>query len=103
MAKKSKKTKKLIKRLEKLEGQADDLRSKAEAKGLQLTERAVDKFDEMRDDGKKKSKKKDEDDEGGSKGKFLLFLIAVGGAVFALKRKRDQELDEALWEEPRSI
>jgi hypothetical protein len=97
MAKKSKTTKKLIKRLEKLEKQSNDLRSKAEAKGLELTEKAVDKFDELRDDGKKK------DDEGGNKGKILLLLLAVGGALAALKRKRDQELDEALWEEPRSI
>jgi hypothetical protein len=100
MAKKSKTTKKLIKRLEKLEKQSNDLRSKAEAKGLELTEKAVDKFDELRDDGKKGKKK---DDEGGNKGKILLLLLAVGGALAALKRKRDQELDEALWEEPRSI
>jgi hypothetical protein len=100
MAKKSKNTKKLIKRLEKLEGQADDLRSKAEKKGLELTEKAVDKFDELRDDGKKSKKKRD---DGGNKGKILLLLLAIVGAVTAMKRKRDQELDEALWEEPRSI
>jgi hypothetical protein len=102
MAKKSKTTKKLLKRLENLEKQADDLRSKAEAKGIELTHKAVDKFDELReDDGKKKGKKKD--DEGGNKGKILLLLLAIGGGLAALKRKRDQELDEALWEEPRSI
>jgi hypothetical protein len=103
MAKKSKTTKKLLKRLEKVEKQADDLRSKAEAKGLELTEKAVDKFDELRDDGGKKKKNKKKADEGGNKGKLLLLLAAIGGAVVALKRKRDQELDEALWEEPRSI
>jgi hypothetical protein len=34
--------------------------------------------------------------------KVLLGLIALAGAAFALKRQRDRELDEAIWEEPRS-
>lgn len=94
MAKKSKTSKKLSKKLHKLEKQGDKLRSKAEKKGKELTSMASDKLDDLRDEPEK--------DKGG-KGKFLLFLLAIGGAVFALKRKRDQELDEALWEEPRSI
>ncbi|WP_052664946.1 hypothetical protein [Nitriliruptor alkaliphilus] len=94
MAKKSKTSKKLSKKLAKLEKQGDKLRSKAEKKGKDLTSMASDKLDELRDEPEK--------DKGG-KGKFLLFLLAIGGAIFAFKRKRDQELDEALWEEPRSI
>lgn len=35
--------------------------------------------------------------------KVLLALVAIGGAAFALKRQRDRELDEAIWEEPRTL
>ncbi len=38
------------------------------------------------------------------KGKLLVLLLAAAGAAgFMLKKKRDQELDEALWEEPRAL
>ena len=34
----------------------------------------------------------------------LLLLSAVAGAVAAvMKRQRDRELDEAIWEEPRDL
>ena len=34
----------------------------------------------------------------------LLFVSAIAGAVAAaLKRQRDRELDEAVWEEPRDL
>ena len=48
---------------------------------------------------------KDKDqDEGGRKGLlFLLLALAGSAAAFVLKKKRDQELDEALWEEPRAL
>ncbi len=90
----AKASKKLSKKLDKLEKEADKLRKKAEKKGKELSSRASDKFDELTEP---------EEEKGGGKGKFVLLLAAIGGAVFALKRKRDQELDEALWEEPRSI
>ncbi len=36
--------------------------------------------------------------------KMLLLLLAAAGAVFAvLKKQREAELDEALWEEPRAL
>lgn len=93
MAKK-KTSKKLSKKLDKLEKRGDKLRAKAEKKGKELTSMASDRLDDLR---------AEPEPEKGGKGKFLVLLAAIGGAVFALKRKRDQELDEALWEEPRSI
>lgn len=44
------------------------------------------------------------EDEGGRKGRLFMLLVALGSAAaFLLKKKRDQELDEALWEEPRAL
>lgn len=44
------------------------------------------------------------EDEGGRKGLLFMLLVALGSAAaFVLKKKRDQELDEALWEEPRAL
>jgi hypothetical protein len=94
MAKKSKTSKKLSKKLDKLEKQGEKLRAKAEKKGKDLSSLASDRLDDLRGEPEK---------EKGGKGKFLLFILAALGAFAALKRKRDQELDEALWEEPRSI
>jgi hypothetical protein len=40
----------------------------------------------------------------GGKGKLFAFILAAVGALgFFLKKKRERELDEALWEEPRSL
>lgn len=33
----------------------------------------------------------------------LVALIGVGGALALVKRQRDRELDEAIWEEPRDV
>ena len=83
----------IVKRVEKLEKEADQLRKKAEKKGKQLQDRATERIDEL--SGKPKRSRK---------GVFTLLFSAVGAAAaFVLKKKRDQELDEALWEEPRSI
>lgn len=50
------------------------------------------------------SKKDKKADEGGKKGRlFMLMSVAGAIAAFVLKKKRDQELDEALWEEPRAL
>ncbi|MEX1163490.1 MAG: hypothetical protein WEB03_07910 [Nitriliruptor sp.] len=94
MARKSKTSKKLSKKLDKLEKEGQKLRSKAEKKGKELSSMASDRIDDLRSDP---------EPEKGGKGKFLLVLLGAVGAFVALKRKRDQELDEALWEEPRSI
>lgn len=46
----------------------------------------------------------DEDEKSGGLLKVLALLVALGAGVAALlKKKRDQELDEALWEEPRGL
>jgi hypothetical protein len=82
----------LAKKVEKLEKEADALRKKAEKKGKQLQSSASDRIDDLK--AEEKSSKK---------GIFALILGAGAAIAFALKKKRDQELDEALWEEPRSI
>lgn len=84
---------KLSKKIDKLEQETDKLRKKADKKGKELQSNASNRVDEL----------SGEKDKGGKKGFFALLLAAVAGGVFALKKKRDQELDEALWEEPRSI
>lgn len=35
--------------------------------------------------------------------KLLILLAAVVAGALALKRQRDMELDEAIWEEPRDL
>jgi hypothetical protein len=35
--------------------------------------------------------------------KLLLFTAIVGAVAAVLKRQRDRELDEAVWEEPRDL
>lgn len=43
-------------------------------------------------------------DEGGGLMRTVLLLLGLlGAAGYVLKRKREQELDEALWEEPRPL
>ena len=82
----------VAKKVNKLEKKADSLRKKAEKKGKELQDRASDRIHEL------------EKEEKGSKKGIVALLLAIGaGAVVLLKRKRDQELDEALWEEPRSL
>ena len=83
----------IAKKVDKLEKEADKLRKKAEKKGKELQSKASDHIEELTAEDEKKSRK----------GLLALVLAAVAGAAVVLKRKRDQELDEALWEEPRSI
>ena len=35
--------------------------------------------------------------------KLMLVLAALTAGALALKRQRDRELDEAIWEEPRDL
>lgn len=39
----------------------------------------------------------------GKKGLIALLLAAIGALGFFIKKKRERELDEALWEEPRAL
>lgn len=88
---------KIAKKVDKLEKEADKLRKKAEKKGKDLQAQASDRIDELSDEIEGPEK-------GSKKGLFALLLAAGAGvAAFVMKKKRDQELDEALWEEPRSI
>ncbi|TVR36594.1 MAG: hypothetical protein EA388_03335 [Nitriliruptor sp.] len=85
--------KRLSKKVSKLEKKTDQLRKKAEKKGKELQSTTSDKIDELT-----------EQDKNSKKGLVALLLAGVGAAAaVVLKKKRDQELDEALWEEPRSI
>ncbi len=89
---------KIAKKVEKLEKDANKLRKKAEKKGKELQSQASGRIDELNSEiagGKKKK----------SKSGLIAAILAFGGAIaaFGMKKKRDQELDEALWEEPRSI
>lgn len=46
----------------------------------------------------------EQEQNGGGILRKLLFLGSLAGAVgWFLKRKRERELDEALWEEPRAL
>ncbi len=46
----------------------------------------------------------DEEEKDGGKGKFVaLALAGLGAAGFWMKKRRQRELDEALWEEPRAL
>jgi hypothetical protein len=84
----------IAKKIDKLETEADKLRAKAEKKGKDLSEQVVETVEDLTAD----------DDKGGKKGLIVVLLgLAAAAAAFVLKRKRDQELDEALWEEPRSL
>lgn len=82
----------VAKKIDKLEKDADKLRKKAEKKGKDLKSTAEDRIDDLVKEDKKSKK-----------GIVALVLAAAAGVAFALKKKRDQELDEALWEEPRSL
>ncbi len=83
----------VAKKVRKLEKKADGLRKKAEKKGKDLQSKASDRIDDLQAEEKK----------GGKKGVFALLVALGAGVAVMLKRKRDQELDEALWEEPRSL
>jgi hypothetical protein len=85
--------KRLSKKVAKLEKKAEGLRKQADKKGHELQARAAERIDGLREDKKPKRRKG-----------VLAMLIAAAAAVgIVLKRKRDQELDEALWEEPKSL
>ncbi|MFO7777614.1 MAG: hypothetical protein R6V28_04605 [Nitriliruptoraceae bacterium] len=89
---------KIAKKVDKLEKEADQLRKKAEKKGKELQSQASERIDDLNDEINDKQQKSSK------KGPVALVLaIGAGVAAFVMKKKRDQELDEALWEEPRSI
>lgn len=93
--------KRLAKKVDKLEKRADKLKDQASAKATKLSAQASDKAHELSDKaavkmGKKQPKKS-------KKGLLALLATAAAGLGFFVKKKREQELDEALWEEPRAL
>ncbi len=46
----------------------------------------------------------DDEEKDGGKGKFIALLVAgLGVAGYVMRKRRQRELDEALWEEPRAL
>ena len=45
----------------------------------------------------------DQEKSRSKKGLIALLLAVVGAVGFFVKKKRERELDEALWEEPRAL
>lgn len=108
-------------RVEELKEQAHELRLRAEEmleRAERLRERASDRVvdlsdkaaataenfsEELHERAEEKVKDHEDEDKGGKKGIIALLLAAVAGVALFLKRKRERELDEALWEEPRSL
>ncbi len=83
----------LSRKVARLEKQADELRAKAEKRGKQLQSRASDRIDEL--SGRRERRRR--------RGVFALFVAAAAAVGVVFKRKHDQELDESLWEEPKSL
>jgi hypothetical protein len=95
--------KKLSKKVDKLEKKAEKLAAKASAKGGELAGKAQVKGKDLSDRAAIKMGVKEEPKKSSKKGLFALVATAAAGLGFFLKRKREQELDEALWEEPRAL
>ncbi len=94
--------KRLAKKVDRFERKADKFKDKASSKASKLSTQASTKAHELSDKaavkmGKKPEKKK------GKKGFLGLLVAGLAGAGVLLKKKREQELDEALWEEPRAL
>lgn len=110
-------------RVDELRTQARELRAKAEElleraeqvrertgdRVLDLTDRATSAAGNLSDELHERAEAKvaeHDQDEGkrkGKKGLIALLLAGLAGVAMFLKRKRERELDEALWEEPRSL
>ena len=44
-----------------------------------------------------------DEEKKGKKKLFLMLIAGLGALGFMWKRRRDRELDESLWEEPRDL
>lgn len=89
----------LSKQVEKLEDKAEKYRTMAEEKADKLASKTSERAHEARE----KAGDVAEETGGGRVGLFALVLAAVAGVAVFLKKRREQELDEALWEEPRAL
>jgi len=68
----------------------------------ELKDRVASKASDLAAAAREATEEVDEDARG--KSGLLLLVVAVAAvAAYLLKRKREQELDEALWEEPRAL
>lgn len=89
----------LSKKVDKLEQKADEYREKAQAKADKLAAKTSERTHQAKD----KAEDVAEEESGGRLGLLAVVMAAVGGLAYFLKKRREQELDEALWEEPRAL
>lgn len=94
--------KRLAKKVDKFEKKADKFKDKASARAAKLSDSASSKAHELSDKAAVKMGKKPEPKKG-KKGILALLVAGLAGAGVFLKKKREQELDEALWEEPAAL
>lgn len=100
----------LRERAEHLLERAEQMRERAGGRVVSVADRAATTAEELGEELQERAEAKvagnGHEDNGTSrskKGLIALFLAGLAGAVMFLKRKRERELDEALWEEPRSL
>jgi hypothetical protein len=93
--------KRLAKKVDKFEKKAERFKDKATARAQQLSGQASAKAHELGDKAATMTRKQPE--KKSRKGLVTLVMAALAGAGLFLKKKREQELDEALWEEPRAL
>lgn len=105
----AKKVDKLESRAEELQAQADELREAIADRAEDLSATTRETADSLAETAAEKLDELEESSEegsatgGGVKRIIGLLLAAFAGLGVYLKRKRDRELDEALWEDPRAL
>lgn len=90
------------KKVDKFEKKAEKFKDKAAARAQELSGQASVKAQELGEKAAVMAGKK-EPEKRSKKGLLALVTAALAGVGLFLKRKREQELDEALWEEPRAL
>lgn len=102
----AKKVDKLESRAEELQAQADELREAIADGAERLSATTRDAADSLAETAAEKLDETSGEDasSGGGIAKIVgLLMAAFAGLGVYLKRKRDRELDEALWEDPRAL
>jgi hypothetical protein len=93
--------KRLAKKVDKFERKAERFKDKASVRAQELSGQASAKAQELGEKAATMTGKQPE--KKSRKGLVTLVMAALAGVGLMLKKKREQELDEALWEEPRAL